>query len=263
MMQRLTFAFVAVICIAGSLLPAPAAGRVQGAADERYAGLQWTFVRIRYTAWPAMQAQYLRDYRMEPWAVDAPVAEENLSRRLRSVTSIQVNDPMTLTLEDPELWLQPWIYIVEPGTLRLTNAEVPILREFLLRGGTLTFDDFHGPAEWANVEREMERVFPDRPIARLRPDHPIFTSFYELDRYPQVPGLGSFFRGRMWEKGGYEASLSAIHDDRGRAMVLFNFNTDMGDGWEWSNAEDYPGYLQYTTQAYQIMINQIVYALTH
>ena len=55
----------------------------------------------------------------------------------------------------------------------------------------------------------------------------------------------------------------AILDDDGRAMVLLNFNTDMGDGWEWSNAEDYPGYLQYTAQAYRMMINEVVYALTH
>ena len=46
------------------------------------------------------------------------------------------------------------------GNLRLKEAEVPILREFLLRGGTLTFDDFHGPIEWANLERELKRVFP-------------------------------------------------------------------------------------------------------
>lgn len=262
-MRRLAFLGAATLWLAGSLLPSPVDGRMQVPVDDRYAGLQWTFVRIRYTAWPASHAQYVRDYRMEPWAVDAPVAEENLSRRVRSVTSIQVNDPIVLTLEDPELWLQPWIYIVEPGTLRFKEEEVPILREFLLRGGTLTFDDFHGPVEWANTEREIRRVFPDRPIVRLEPDHPIYTSFYEFDRYPQIPGLGSFFRGRTWEKGGYEATLSAINDDQGRAMVLFNFNTDMGDGWEWSNAEAYPGYLQHTTRAYQIMINQIVYALTH
>ncbi|MDP1572110.1 MAG: DUF4159 domain-containing protein [Vicinamibacterales bacterium] len=226
-------------------------------------GLDWTFVRVRYSSWPALRAQYLRDYRMEPWAVDAPVAEENLARRVRSVTSIQVNDPITLTLTDPGLWLQPWIYLVEPGTLRLTEEEVSTLREFLLRGGTLTFDDFHGEAEWANMEREMRRVFPDRPIEELAPDHPVYSSFYEIDSYPQIPGLGSFFRGRMWEKGGYRATLSAISDDQGRAMVLINFNTDMGDGWEWSNAEDYPGYLPFTARAYQMMINQIVYALTH
>ena len=39
-------------------------------------------------------------------------------------------------------------------------------------------------------------------------------------------------------------------------MALINFNTDMGDGWEWSNAEDYPGYIQYTAQAYRMMIQR-------
>ena len=57
--------------------------------------------------------------------------------------------------------------------------------------------------------------------------------------------------------------LHAILDDDGRAMALINFNTDMGDGWEWSNAEDYPGYIRYTAQAYRMMINEVVYALTH
>jgi len=37
----------------------------------------------------------------------------------------------------------------------------------------------------------------------------------------------------------------------------------MGDGWEWSNAEDYPGYIRYTSLAYRMGINEIVYTLTH
>ncbi len=43
------------------------------------------------------------------------------------------------------------------------------LREFLLRGGTLTLDDFHGPYEWDNFAKEMRRVFPDREIVELEP----------------------------------------------------------------------------------------------
>ena len=54
-----------------------------------------------------------------------------------------------------------------------------------------------------------------------------------------------------------------ILDDAGRPMVLINWNTDMGDGWEWSNAEDYPGYIKFTAEAYRMGINEIVYALTH
>jgi hypothetical protein len=230
--------------------------------DGRFAGLQWTFVRIKYSAWSTQGSRYLGDWN-EPWAIDAPAAEDNLSRRLKSVTAIQVNDPVVMTLDDPNLWAHPWIYIVEPGNLRLSDTEVGILREFLLRGGTLTFDDFHGPIEWANLEREMNRVFPDRPIVDLPADHPVFTCFYTVDEYPQIPGLGSFFAGRTWEKGGFVARLRAITDDRGRAMVLINWNTDMGDGWEWSNAEEYPGYVKWTAEAYRMQINEIVYSLTH
>ena len=35
------------------------------------------------------------------------------------------------------------------------------------------------------------------------------------------------------------------------------------DGWEWSNAEEYPGYIQHTAASYRMIINEIVYALTH
>jgi hypothetical protein len=232
------------------------------APDPRFAGLQWTFARVRYTAWTFPPRTGLSMYD-EPWYIDAPAADWNLSRRVRTATSIQVNDPVVITLEDPSLWNYPWIYIVEGGNLRLKEAEVPILREFLLRGGTLTFDDFHGPIEWANVERELKRVFPDRKIIDLPKDHPIFSCFYKMNGFPQTPGLGSFLQGRTWEKGGYIATLRAIEDDAGRAMVLINWNTDMGDGWEWSNAAEYPGYVKFTAQAYRMEINEIIYSLTH
>jgi hypothetical protein len=153
--------------------------------------------------------------------------------------------------------------MVEPGNLRLRDSEVAILREFLLRGGTLTLDDFHGPYEWHNFANEMKRVFPEREPVDLAPPHPIYSVFYNVNAYPQVPGLGSFFAGRTWEKGGFVARLRAILDDSGRPMVLANWNTDMGDGVEWSNAQEYQGYIKWTVQAYQMLINEVIYSLTH
>jgi Domain of unknown function (DUF4159) len=246
---------------AGLVVP-PADAQNPLQPDARFAGLQWTFARIKYEAWTMPRGPWV-SVEDEPWFIDAPAAEQNLSRRLKTVTAIHVNDPVVITLEDPNLWSYPWIYIVEPGNLRLKDAEVPILREFLLRGGTLTFDDFHGPIEFTNMEREMKRVFPDRKIVDLPPNHPIYSCFYQIDAYPQTPGLGSFLQGRTWEKGGYTAQLKAIEDDNGRAMVLINWNTDMGDGWEWSNAAEYPGYVKFTAQAYRMQINEIIYSLTH
>ncbi len=148
-------------------------------------------------------------YWEEPWAIDAPAAEQNLSRRLRTVTSIEVTEPVVITLDDEKIWQHPWLYIVEPSNLVLSDKEAATLREFLLRGGTLTLDDFHGPYEWdltdSSTEADFSRI---ATIVEIEPPHPIYSCFYKLDKYPQVPGLGSFFQGRTWEKGGFVRALA-------------------------------------------------------
>src|SRR5262245_43315063 len=216
--------------------------------DDRLAGLTWRFVRIKYH-YTAEGTNVSQGFFGEPWYIDGPAAEQNLSRRLKTATAIEVEDPIVVSLDEPRLFTYPWIYIVEPGNLALTDADVATLREFLLRGGTATFDDFHGPIEWAHFESEMKRVFPDREIVDFPPDHPVYSAFYRIDRYPQVPGLGSFMAGRTWEKGGFVPHLRTILDDDGRPMLYINWNTDLGDGLEWSNAEDYPGYINNTAAA--------------
>jgi hypothetical protein len=243
----------------------PAAGaQLAGRADDQFAGLQWRFVRIKYHFVTDATTRAALEYYGEPWAIDAPAAEQNLSRRLKTATAIQVEDPIVLTLDDPKLFTYPWIYFVEPGNLTLLEPDVPVLREFLLRGGTAMFDDFHGPIEWDHFAAQMKRVFPDREIVDIPSNHPVFSSFYKIEGgYPQVAGLGSFMAGRSWEKGGYVARLRTIFDDDGRPMLFINWNTDMGDGWEWSNVEEYPGYIKYTAVAYRMAMNEIVYALTH
>ncbi len=257
----------AVACVALLLGVAPtlqhgAGAQLRSEPDSRVAGLEWRFVRIKYH-YITEGSRAQQDFYGEPWYIDAPAAEQNLSRRIKTATAIQVEDPIVLSLDDPRLFEHPWIYFVEPGTLRLRDDDVKNLREFLLRGGTATFDDFHGAFDWDNFAREIKRVFPDRPIVDLPRDHPVFSCFYKLDGFPQVAGLGSFLGGRTWEKGGFVAHLRTILDDTGRPMMFINWNTDMGDGWEWSNAEEYPGYLKYTAMAYRMGINEVVYALTH
>jgi hypothetical protein len=257
-------ALMAVVVPAVSSLVRDAVAQAGVFKEDKLAGLQWTFVRVKYTPTTGDLAMRTRfGFWDDPWAIDAPAAEQNLSRRVQTATAIEVGEPLVMALDDPRLWQYPWLYLVEPSNLVLSDDEAATLREFLLRGGTLTLDDFHGSFEWELTVRQMAKIFPDRDIVDLPPTHPIFTCFYQLDRYPQVPGLGSFFNGRTWEKGGFTARLRAILDDSGRPMVLINWNTDMGDGWEWSNAEDYPGYLKWTAVAYQMMINEVVYTLTH
>ena len=261
MKRRAWLALAALALLAPGAQPG-ADAQLPDVADDRLAGLQWRFVRIKYP-YVTEGTGIAQDFYGEPWAIDAPAAEQNLSRRLKTATAIQVEDPIVISLDDPRLFAFPWVYFVEPGNLKLSDADVAILREFLLRGGTATFDDFHGPIEWDHFAAEMKRVFPDREIVDVPLDHPIYSCFYRLDGYPQIAGLGSFMAGRSWEKGGYVAKLRTIFDDHGRPMLYVNWNTDMGDGWEWSNVEEFPGYIKYTASAYQMIINEIVYALTH
>ena len=254
----------AILLAVGPAIASFATAQITAGADQRFAGLQWTFARVKYNSYSGDATSSLRiGYWEEPWAIDAPAAEQNLTRRIKSVTAIEVTEPVVLTLDDENIWQYPWLYIVEPSNLNLTDTQAATLREHLLRGGTLTLDDFHGPYEWDLTVRQLQMIFPDREIVEIEPPHPIYNCFYSMDKYPQVPGLGSFFSGRTWEKGGFVAHLRGILDDSGRPMVLINWNTDMGDGVEWSNAEDYPGYVKWTAQAYQMMINEVVYSLTH
>jgi Domain of unknown function (DUF4159) len=259
---KLALILAALFAIVPVLQPRDADAQLPATADDRFAGLQWRFVRIKYH-YTTEGTQLPQDFYGEPWYIDAPAAEQNLSRRVKTATAINVEDPIVMPFDDPRLFEHPWIYVVEPGFLRMRDADVAILREYLLRGGSIYFDDFHGPFEWDNLARELKRVFPEREIVEVGKDHPIFSCFYKIDAYPQVAGLGSFLAGRTWEKGGFVPHLRTILDDNGRMMVFINWNTDMGDGWEWSNAEEYPGYLKFTAMAYRMAINEIVYALTH
>ena len=50
-------------------------------------------------------------------------------------------------------------------------------------------------------------------------------------------------------------------DNDGRVMVLINWNSDMGDGWEHTYDPSYP--TQYSNLAYRLGINYLIYALAH
>ena len=97
-------ALVVVVCLVVGGLGGLARAQPSHAplvSGDRFAGLEWTFVRVRYNSRPESLPQFRRTYWSDPWAIDAPAAEQNLSRRLRIVTAIQVKDPIALPLDAP------------------------------------------------------------------------------------------------------------------------------------------------------------------
>ena len=93
----------------------------------------------------------------------------------------------------------------------------------------------------------MKRVFPDREIVEL-PEGPSGLQLLLQARRLSADRRASArsCRAAPGRRAASSPHLRAILDDNGRPMVFINWNTDMGDGWEWSNAEEYPGYVKYT-----------------
>jgi len=165
-------------------------------------------------------------------------------------------------INDPdEIFNWPWVYAVEVGHWELTDAQCKLLREYLLRGGFLMVDDFHGTLEWGVFTQSMSKIFPDRPIVELPDADPIFHTVYDLDHRLQVPGLQYLYSGRIYEKDGTIPHWRAIYDDDGRVMVAMCFNQDDGDAWEHADNPQYEA--KYTSQAYRLGINYVIYSMTH
>ena len=150
---------------------------------------------------------------------------------------------------------------MDVGGWDLSPKEPARLREYLDRGGTLIVDDFHGSYEWAGFMESLSRVFPDREVVDIPDNDPIFHVLYDLNDRPQIPGLGSVYRGVTYEQDGYRPHWRGVYDDSNRLAVIINFNMDMGDAWENADNPDYPQPL--TGIAYRFAINYLLYAMSH
>jgi len=201
------------------------------------------------------------------WATDYPKADRQfltiIGRLIDLLDAYEREN--AVRLDDPDLRRFPFLYALEVGYMYMTEAEVKGLRDYLLAGGFLMIDDFWGTWEWANFEAEIKRVLPEYQIVELSLDHPVFNTVYKIEEIIQVPNLGNAQwaerGGRTWEQDGVVPHVRGIFDEDGRLMVIINWNTDIGDAWEWAEHPYYP--LKYSTYAIEITVNIIVYAMSH
>lgn len=226
----------------------------------------FTFTRIRYSRG---RGGFRR--RGSGWTTDMPDSDLNLSYRLQQMTSIRTDpDGRVLNLTDPDLTNYPWIYIVEPGGLFLSDADAAALRKYLLNGGFLMFDDFWGQWAWDNLEREMKKVFPERSFKELPLDHPLYNAVFPIKSKGQVPnyavGEMSQYTGITWED--HDGDTRTVHhrvitDDKGRLMVFAAHNSDNGDGWE--REGEYQYFFENFSEkiSYPLGINIVFYVMTH
>jgi len=144
----------------------------------------------------------------------------NLARRLQSDLGMKVCaterqvEPMAADLYDT-----PVLFMTGHGTVAFTDEERTALRAFLARGGLLFADDNYGLAP--SFRAQMDSLFPGHPLKALPNSHSIFKSHY---RFPG--GLP-----KIHEHDGKTATAYGIERD-GRIVVLFTYESDLGNGWE-------------------------------
>jgi len=148
-------------------------------------------------------------------------------------------------------------------TWTFTEEQAKRLRDFLLKGGFLMVDDFHGTSDWESFLRGMRMVLPaDKyPISYLADGDEIFHVLYDIGKRLQVPGEQYVSTGRTYEKDGYVDKWRAIRDDKGRIIVAICHNMHLGDAWEWADSADYPE--PFASMAFRVGIDYVMYSMTH
>jgi len=229
---------------------------------------EWTRARLHY---PSVYGN--RRFGLDlNWTIDYPRSDRHLLEGVRRLTRIDSRSVEQVVALDgaADVFNWPMMYAVEVGHWALPDDQASRLRDFLLRGGFLMVDDFHGDepyhgvfSEWQVFVASMTKVFPDRPIQELEDANPIFHTVYDLSERFQVPGWQYSYTGRTYEAGetGKIPHWRGIFDDKGRVMVAICHNMDLGDAWEWS---DDPRYSEkWASLAYRIAMNYFMYDLTH
>jgi hypothetical protein len=267
---RLSLLVLAVLLFSGNhalaqRMPFQNQPSLAGNSDADTDGAEFHFARLIYGG-----NGFDRGFRGRgSWTTDWPEAEHFFMEgvmRLTDVDGARVSiyngqGGERISLTEGNVFDFPWLYAVEVGRWSLDSDEVVILRDYLLRGGFLMVDDFHGTQEWAGFIATMQKVFPDRPIVDIAEDHEVFHVLYDLDEKVQIPGLASLYSGVTYEKDGYDPHWRGIFDDDGRLLVAINHNMDLGDAWEHADTPGYPEPM--TALAYRFAVNYVIYALTH
>ncbi len=240
---------------------------------------EWVRARLRYPdiyGYPD-HPRFIYGGRPWPgqWTMDYPRSDRHLLQGIRRLTRIDTRSVEQVVDLDgtDDIYNWPCLYAVEVGHWVLPPDQAKQLREYLLRGGFLMVDDFHGSEpyddilgplnEWATFTASMSRVFPDRHIEDIPDNDPIFHTVNDLQNRFQVPGAQVFESGITYEKGptGKVPHWRCIRDDRGRIMVAICHNMDLGDAWEWSDDPKYQE--KWASLAYRIAVNYFIYDLTH
>ena len=186
------------------------------------------------------------------WDHDTPRAERHFMKILEELTMLRpkMDCGAIFAFGEAESFKYPIAYVSEPGFWTQSEEEVQGIRAFVAKGGFIIFDDFAAQG-WYNFEEQWRVAFPDLQIQPLPNTHPIFDAFYDL----RSSSLPTSYGPTQW------FGVFENNDPNKRLIAVIDYNADLGELMEFSDEGYIP--IDISNEAYKIMTNYVIYAMTH
>ncbi len=127
--------------------------------------------------------------------------------------------PATVEPNSPDLLFYPYVHMTGHGNVIFSDPEALNLKNYMISGGFLHIDDNYGMNEY--VRKEIKKIFPNNDLIEIPANHPIF----------QKPNLFAAGLPKIHEHDGKRPQAFGIFIES-RLVLLYTFETDLGDGWE-------------------------------
>lgn len=149
-----------------------------------------------------------------------PTALPNLIRFCNQNINTKINlKPESVEVGSVDIFQYPIIHMTGHGNVFFSDTDAANLRNYLISGGFLHIDDNYGMQPY--ITRELKKVFPEKELIELPVNHPIFNYVY---KFPE--GLP-----KIHEHDGKRPQAFGVFNN-GRLVLLFTYESDLGDGWE-------------------------------
>lgn len=185
--------------------------------------MRLTFILILILAIKSTTAQEIALLKYEgggDWYSN-PTSLPNLVEFVNKTTESKVSKTIKeVKPESPDLFNFAFVHLTGHGNIYFSDEAATNLRSYLLSGGFIHADDNYGLKPY--FEKAIKKVFPNRTLKILSHKHPIFTTEFEFKN-----GLP-----KIHEHDGKPPVAYGIEDKKGRLMVLFTYESDLGNGWE-------------------------------
>lgn len=149
-----------------------------------------------------------------------PTALPNLIKFCNENIGTAMNaKPEVVEAESIDIFQYPMLHMTGHGNVIFDDAEAENIRNYLISGGFLHIDDNYGMQPY--VVEALKKVFPNQELAELPNTHEIFNIAFQFkDGLPKIHE----------HDGKRPQAFGLYHEDR--LVVLFTYESDLGDGWE-------------------------------